>query len=144
MKNVLMLVCALAVLSGNALAATTAFVPAVTVVNGQLDGGMIKLTVSIHPSTSPGNGKAFATVTPLSGFFLQDSAQTAKDYAKTFTGKDLENYDVLFRFDSDAILIDGPSAGAIMTTALAFEALGKAFPQNREVISCGRISNYGS
>ncbi|MCD6414215.1 MAG: hypothetical protein J7L23_01140 [Candidatus Diapherotrites archaeon] len=112
------------------------FLPAVRA-NGS--GILAKLTVLVKPGT----GQILVNINDvLAGFETQNSARTAAKVASNFTGKSLDNVDVIYSIDANASSIDGPSAGAAMTMATI--AALKAVQLNKSIIMTGAIRDDGS
>ncbi|MBI4210829.1 MAG: hypothetical protein HY544_04970 [Candidatus Diapherotrites archaeon] len=66
----------------------------------------------------PGSGRILLSLNPFAEPDTQDSMQTAALVAQRFTGKSLEDKDVIFSVkNTPARLIGGPSAGAAMSVA---------------------------
>ena len=134
----LLLLMAFSGVASVSFASTTVYVPAVT---GDGDGLMAKLTVSLTTATSPGNGEIYTSVSTRTGVDTQNSEKIANRYSEAFTGRDLDDYDIFFRIDTNAYQIDGPSAGAAMTIALIAEVQNRAVPEN--VTITGTINDSG-
>src|SRR3989344_9540455 len=61
----------------------------------------------------PGSGKIWSDTDPLVGTSTQSAEKTAIRVAKNYSSE-TESYDYFFDIDSDASLVEGPSAGAAM------------------------------
>ncbi len=108
-------------------------------VTGESSGGVFRLQVELRP----GNGSAYTSVSPRTGFATQDSEETAVDYAFSSTGMDRRQCDVYFRIEGlDAnSTVDGPSAGGAMAVATRAALLGRQIRQ--DVVMTGTISPSG-
>lgn len=73
-------------------------------------GMAAKLTLKIEP----GNGTVWSAVKPLVGTSTQNTERLAVKIARNYF-KDVDKLDYKFIIESDASLVDGPSAGAAMT-----------------------------
>jgi uncharacterized protein len=66
-----------------------------------------------------GSGQVYVSTKPLAQTDMQGSARLAARVAAATLGVDWDDYDYLVSFRSDSAVIGGPSAGAVMTLALA-------------------------
>ena len=80
------------------------------------NGTMMQVSVDIKP----GYGRVLVETKPLMGVVFQDAANTAAVAAENYTGCDLSGSDVIFSVEalSEVPEVDGPSAGALMTTLI--------------------------
>lgn len=80
------------------------------------EGTMIDVSLELIP----GRGRVLVQTTPLMGVVFQDTANTAVTVAQQITGADLSQSDVIFSIKAQERVpgVDGPSAGALMTTLL--------------------------
>ncbi len=80
------------------------------------NGTMIQVSVDIKP----GYGRVLVVTKPLMGVVFQDAANTAVVAAENYTGIDLSGSDVIFSVQAPLKIpeVDGPSAGALMTTLI--------------------------
>lgn len=80
------------------------------------EGAMMQVSVEIKP----GYGRVLVETKPLMGVVFQDAANTAVVAAENYTGCDLSGSDVIFSVEasSEVSEVDGPSAGALMTTLI--------------------------
>ncbi len=80
------------------------------------NGTMIQVAVDIKP----GYGRVLVVTKPLMGVVFQDAANTAVVAAENYTGIDLSGSDVIFSVNASSKIpeVDGPSAGALMTTLI--------------------------
>ncbi|MHC1600558.1 MAG: S16 family serine protease, partial [Candidatus Methanospirareceae archaeon] len=80
------------------------------------EGTMMQVSVDIKP----GYGRVLVVTKPLMGVVFQDAANTAVIAAENYTGCDLSGSDVIFSVEalSEVPEVDGPSAGALMTTLI--------------------------
>lgn len=102
-------------------------------------GTMLNISVEIQP----GQGRVLVETEPLMGIVFQDAAITAVQVAQNVTGRSLVDADVIFSVEGDAEIpaVDGPSAGALMTS-LAIAALSGETPQT-DVTLTGTIDESG-
>ncbi|MEK6953678.1 MAG: S16 family serine protease [Candidatus Micrarchaeota archaeon] len=78
----------------------------------------------ISVSSTPGNGDIFVSIVPLTGIDTQHSEKTAVKIASELAGRDTSKLDMLFKIQSSAEVVDGPSAGAALTL-LSYAELSK-------------------
>ncbi|MCD4740795.1 ATP-dependent protease [archaeon] len=99
------------------------------------------LTISVE--TTEGKGRVLVVTNPRMGTIFQDAANTAIIVAEHKTGKSIGGSDVIFSVNGSEILgVDGPSAGALMTTLLIGALEGKYL--NNSVTMTGTISQNGN
>lgn len=100
---------------------------------------MLNISVEIRS----GEGRVLVQTKPLMGTVFQDAANTAVNVAQNKTGMQLSNSDVIFSIESqnETPLVDGPSAGALMTS-LVTSALEKK-ELKKDVTMTGTIDQYG-
>ena len=127
----------LLLLSSSALSAIPTNSMKIYAVTG--DGGAISaaLTLKVLPN---GTGKVWSSVDPLVGTSTQNAERTALLVAKNYSNQAMQ-YDYLFDINSNASLVEGPSAGAAMATLLISSLQDRQFPQN--VGLTGTISESG-
>jgi predicted S18 family serine protease len=103
------------------------------------EGTMINISVEIRP----GQGRVLVETTPLMGVVFQDAANTAVSVAQNRTGTSLAGSDVIFSVEAENEIpeIDGPSAGALMTT-LVMAAVEHETPRN-DITLTGTIDMNG-
>ncbi len=93
-----------------------------------------------------GNGKIWTSVTPLVGTSTQTTERIAVELAKKYAS-DVDNYDYLFDINSDASLVEGPSAGAAMALLVITMLQEKPLPQNVGITGTitedGLVGNVG-
>ncbi len=87
-----------------------------------------------------GSGEIWSTVTPLVGTSTQTAERVAVQVAKDYS-KEANSYDYKFDIDSDAAVVDGPSAGAAMALLAIALLQGKQIPKN--VSLTGTINEVG-
>ncbi|MFH0971201.1 MAG: S16 family serine protease [Candidatus Micrarchaeota archaeon] len=103
----------------NIVAATTSLeVPAV-----DAEGQGILSTISV--TATSGTGDVFMSITPLTGIDTQHSEKTAVALAAGIAKVDKDKFNVLFKIESSAEVVDGPSAGAALTLLTYAEFSGK-------------------
>jgi uncharacterized protein len=66
----------------------------------------------------PGRGRVLLNTEPFVGLQTQNSEKIAADIASKYTGIDHSDKDIIVTFRVNASSIDGPSAGAAITTAI--------------------------
>jgi hypothetical protein len=103
------------------------------------EGTMMQVTVDIKP----GYGRVLVETKPLMGVVFQDAANTAVVAAENYTGCDLSGSDIIFSVEASAEVpeVDGPSAGALMTTLIIAALENITLPD--EVTMTGTISPDG-
>jgi len=90
----------------------------------------------------PGNGKVLVNINQLLFWVdTQYSIQTAKRVAEKVTGLNLTNYDLVYSIETNASVIEGPSAGAAITIATIAALENKSL--NRSVMITGTINPDG-
>jgi hypothetical protein len=102
------------------------------------EGVLLTITVEVNP----GKGRVLVVTKPLMGTIFQDAANTAVMVAEQKTGVDLSGSDVIFSVNgTDVPGVEGPSAGALMTSILISALEDK--PVNQSVTITGTISLNG-
>ncbi len=103
------------------------------------EGTMMQVSVDIKP----GYGRVLVETKPLMGVIFQDAANTAVVAAENYTGCDLTGSDVIFSVEalSEVPAVDGPSAGALMTTLIIAALENITLPD--DVTMTGTISPDG-
>ncbi|MCP8309636.1 MAG: hypothetical protein H3Z54_13255 [archaeon] len=114
---------------------TTIRAPAVT---DNDEGVIIEIGVEIQR----GEGQILINTEPLMGLTFQESARTAVQVATTLSNVDTSEANVILTVTADAEVVDGPSAGATMTTLVYSAITGKAV--NQSVMMTGTIEQDGS
>lgn len=114
---------------------TTIRAPAVT---DDGEGVIIEISVEIQR----GEGQILINTEPLMGLTFQESARTAVQVATTLSSVDISGANVILTVTADAEVIDGPSAGAAMTTVVHSAITGRAI--NQSVMMTGTIEEDGS
>lgn len=111
----------------------------VPAVMGENAGGLLELEVTVLP----GEGRIFSSIIPRIGSSTQLSQERAVFYAFDYTNNDLDECDVLFEIKNaeKSRFIDGPSAGAVMTS-ITIAALENKTIRNDIIIS-GTIEENG-
>lgn len=91
----------------------------------------------------PGKGRTLTDINQLLFWVdTQYSIQTAKTVAENYTNKDLSKVDIIYAIETDADVVEGPSAGAALTVATVAALLNKTVDQN--VMITGSIRPDGS
>ena len=94
----------------------TIYAPAVAKTEEGFIGVATTITVTVQNGTGC-SGKVFVETAPLTEVDMQGSARLAVSVASSLTGMDASSYDFFFVIKTDAPIIGGPSAGAVMTVA---------------------------
>jgi hypothetical protein len=104
------------------------------------EGAMVNVSVEVES----GRGRVLVQTTPLMGVVFQDAANVAVLVAEEQSGVNLSGSDVIFSIQApnEVSSIDGPSAGALMTTILL--SVMEGFPVNESVTLTGTIETDGS
>lgn len=111
----------------------------VPAVNIDGEGVSTKLIVKAEEGT----GKTLVDIDSLLYWVdTQNSIRMAKLFAKNYTGKSLENYDLTFSVDANASLIGGESAGAALSLATIAAIQNLNFREN--IMISGTINHDGS
>ncbi len=102
-----------------------------------------KGTISkIKVTALPGSGQTLADINSVLFFVdTQNSIRIARDVAQNFTGVDLRSMDLVFSIETNASVIEGPSAGAAL--AIAIIAALENRPVRQDVMITGTISQGG-
>jgi len=91
----------------------------------------------------PGKGRVLVNVNNLLFWVdTQQSIQNAKEVAEKFTGLNLSNYDLVYDIQTNATVVEGPSAGAAIAIATIAALEGKQLP--KDVMITGTIETDGS
>ncbi|OYT42179.1 MAG: hypothetical protein B6U78_01845 [Candidatus Aenigmarchaeota archaeon ex4484_224] len=91
----------------------------------------------------PGNGRVLVDINQLLFWIdTQQSIQIAKRVAQQITGLDLSKYDLFYSIETNASIIEGPSAGAGITIATIAALENKTL--NKSVMITGTIQPDGS
>lgn len=123
----------------------TVYAPAVAETSKGYKGVMSTITVTIQ---NHGSGRVFVDTLPLAQMDMQGSARLAVKVASSIVEDDRnctaepEKYDYFFVVRTDAPIIGGPSAGAIM--AVTTVALLKNVDMNESTVMTGMINPDGS
>ncbi len=123
----------------------TVFAPAVAQTTSGYRGVISTITVTIQ---SNGSGRVFVDTLPLTQIDMQGSARLAVTVASALVRGDAtcdvdpEVYDYFFVVRTEAPIIGGPSAGAIMTVAVT--SLLENWQMSNETVMTGMINPDGS
>ncbi len=91
----------------------------------------------------PGSGKTLVDINNILFFVdTQNSIQTAKDFAANYTHANLSNIDLIYSVETNASVIEGPSAGAALTISTIAALEGKQL--NSGVMITGTINPDGT
>lgn len=103
------------------------------------EGAMVNVSVEVVP----GRGRVLVQTTPLMGVVFQDAANLAVVVARNHSHANLTGSDIIFSIQGpdEVSEIDGPSAGALMTTLLL--SVLEGFPLNESVTVTGTIDEDG-
>ncbi|MBT0731943.1 peptidase S16 [Methanoculleus bourgensis] len=99
--------------------------------------------VDISAEVVPGRGRVLVQTTPLMGVVFQDAANQAVAVAQNHSHVNLSTSDIIFSIQGpeEVSEIDGPSAGALMTTLLL--SVLEGFSLNENVTVTGTINENG-
>lgn len=82
------------------------------------DQGLTGVSARVHATVvANGSGQVFVSTKPLAQTDMQGSARLAARVAGDALGLDWRDHDYFLVFESDSVVIGGPSAGAVMTLA---------------------------
>lgn len=114
---------------------TTLLIPAI---NQNGDGVLAEIKVSAFP----GNGKVLTEIdNVIFQTDTQSSIKTARDVAKHFIKNDINKYDLIYIINTDADLIEGPSAGAAI--AILTVAVIDGIELKKDVFITGSVDESG-
>ena len=101
------------------------------------------ITTPLIVDVMPGDGKILTDIEKLLFWVdTQYSIQTARDVAFNITGKNVNDYDVVYTISSDAAVVGGPSAGAALTVATVAALENKTIRDN--IVITGTVEEDGS
>ncbi len=115
------------------------FAPAVTRTAEGLRGVVIEIDISVE---KPGNGDVYFSASTLTEIDMQASARVAALVASEITGVSFRQFDLYVKVLSEAPIVGGPSAGALMTVALV--ALLNNLTLRTDVMITGMINPDGT
>jgi uncharacterized protein len=104
------------------------------------EGKGILSTISV--TATPGEGDIFVSITPLTGIDTQHSEKIAVSVAATIAKVDAKKFNLLFKIESSAEVVDGPSAGAALTLLSYGELTGKKI--RNDITITGTIDKEGN
>lgn len=106
--------------------------------------GYVGEVLNISISLVPGSGRIFVATQPRVGIDLQASLNIARDVAERVTNVSLNRYDIIVVVSAseEVDVVDGPSAGGLITAALIIMIEGKSL--NISVFATGTINPDGS
>lgn len=87
------------------------------------------MTANLKLALEPGTGKIWTGIEPLIGTSTQSTAKIAVHTAKDYSNE-VNRFDYFFEIDSDASLVEGPSAGAAMALLVIAMLQDKVVPDN--------------
>ncbi|MBU0661989.1 MAG: S16 family serine protease [Candidatus Diapherotrites archaeon] len=99
------------------------------------------LASGLNLEITSGNGKVWSSVEPLVGTTTQNAERIAVEVAKNYSGE-VMNHDYKFSIESDASLVEGPSAGAAMALLVISMLQGNELPNDLSIT--GTISRQGN
>ena len=95
----------------------------------------------------PGDGDTLIETNPFVQADTQLSATKAREIAEEYTGKTLENHDIIYEIKMDSKVVGGPSAGAAMTIATIAAITNKKVKKDAAITGTitesGRIGKVG-
>lgn len=101
------------------------------------------VVTTLKVETKPGEGRVLVTINQLLFWVdTQDSIRTAKEVAQNITGIDTSSIDFVYEIETNASIIEGPSAGAAMTVATIAALENKTI--NQSVMMTGTINHDGT
>ncbi len=105
------------------------------------EGNGVATTLSVQ--LIPGRGRILTNINNLLFWVdTQQSIQTAKSVAENLTKVNMSNMDVIYSIDTNATVIEGPSAGGALTVATVAALKNK--PLNASVMMTGTINPDGT
>ncbi|HDJ96647.1 MAG TPA: hypothetical protein ENG45_01075 [Candidatus Aenigmarchaeota archaeon] len=111
----------------------------VPAVDSEGNGVMATLRVEVEP----GRGRALTNINQILFWVdTQHSIRKAMRVAENVTGIDLKNYDFVYSIETNASVIEGPSAGAAITIATIAALENKTL--NNSVTITGTINHDGT
>jgi len=115
---------------------TTIIVPAV-----DNEGNGIPVSLSVE--AIPGEGRTLVNINQILFWVdTQQSIRTARDVAQTITNMNLSKIDLIYSIETEANVIEGPSAGAALTIATISVLENKTL--NKSVMITGTINPDGT
>ena len=108
------------------------------------ENGYVGIVLNFTISLARGSGRVLVNTQPRIGIDLQTSIQIAKEVAENLTGVDLSKEDIILSIEAsrNVDIVDGPSAGAALASALISLILNKTM--RSDVYMTGTISPDGS
>ena len=101
------------------------------------------IVAQLKVQSLPGEGKILTNINQLSLWTdTQDSIRTAEVVAQNITGKDISKIDLVYSIQTNASVIEGPSAGAALTIATIAVLENKTL--NQDVMITGTINPDGT
>ena len=101
----------------------------------------------VNVEVIPGDGDILVETNPFIQTDTQFSASKAREVAEEYTGKSLENHDIIYTIEMDSAVVGGPSAGAAMTLATIAAVTDKEVRDNAvitgTITGSGRIGRVG-
>lgn len=101
------------------------------------------IVTTMEVDSVPGSGRTLVDIENLLFFTdTQTSIQTAKSVAENITGMNASNIDLIYSINTNAQLVEGPSAGAALTVATIATLENKTL--NPNVMITGTINPDGT
>lgn len=101
------------------------------------------VTATLQATLVPGEGRALANVNQILFWVdTQHSIRTALRVAENITGISIKNYDMIYSIETNASIIEGPSAGAALTILTVAALENKTL--NASVMITGTINHDGT
>jgi uncharacterized protein len=101
------------------------------------------VTATLKATLIPGEGRALANINQILFWVdTQHSIRTALRVAENVTGINMKDYDVVYSIETNASVIEGPSAGAALTILTIAALENKTL--NSSVMITGTINHDGS
>ncbi|HLD59065.1 MAG TPA: S16 family serine protease [archaeon] len=138
LKKALIVFFALLLLSSGAFAVITHDTMKVFAVT---EDGQTAMSADLGLTIESGTGRVWSSVEPLIGTSTQATEKIAVSIAKNYFSR-VDAYDYKFDINSNASLVDGPSAGAAMTLLVVSMLEDKKVPENVGIT--GTITTDGS
>jgi len=114
-------------------------IPAISSMDGEEKGVITRLKVQVIP----GEGRTLTNIENLLFWIdTQYSIRTAKKVAERIVGINTSKLDFIYTIETNASIIEGPSAGAALTVATIAALEGKSI--NQSVVITGTINEDGS
>lgn len=101
------------------------------------------VVTTLRVEARPGTGRTLVDINGILFFVdTQNSIQTAREVAENYTHENLSNIDLIYSVETNASVIEGPSAGAALTVSTIAALEGKQL--NHSVMITGTINPDGT